>query len=66
MPSWEFPNEATLQDVKIYLAEKLKLSNFKLLRTYPRTGFSPEDDIKTLTELGLIPSATLIVVPVIS
>lgn len=63
MPTWEFPNEATLGEVKIYLAEKLKLkNNFKLLKTYPRVAFSPDDDNKTLEELNLIPSASLIVV----
>lgn len=65
MPSWEFPNEATLRDIRIYLAEKLKIkNNFKLLKTYPRVAFTPEDDNKTLEELNLTPSASLIVIPV--
>lgn len=65
MPSWEFPDLCTLSDVKSYLREKINLNkNFKLVRAYPRTGFSAEDEYKNLVELCLTPTATLIVVPV--
>lgn len=65
MPSWEFPDKSTLQDVRLYLMDKVKLnSGFKLVRTYPRTALTPEDECKTLSELNLTPSSTLIVVPV--
>ncbi|EEB11128.1 hypothetical protein Phum_PHUM090380 [Pediculus humanus corporis] len=64
MPSWEFPDLSTLGDIKAYLSEKIKLStNFKLLRAFPRTTFTTEDETKTLVDLSLTPNATLIVIP---
>ncbi|KAK6619937.1 hypothetical protein RUM44_006337 [Polyplax serrata] len=65
MPSWEFPVLSTLADVRAYLTEKVNLTtNFKLMRAYSRTGFTPEDDNKTLIDLSLTPTSTLIVIPV--
>ncbi|KAL0268698.1 UNVERIFIED_CONTAM: hypothetical protein PYX00_010529 [Menopon gallinae] len=62
--SWEFPNMCTLHDVKLYLVDTMKLSSgFQLLRVYPRTAFTPQDEDKTLSELELTPNATLIVAP---
>jgi hypothetical protein len=54
-----FKSDDTLNTVYIYVASQIGNSNFKLLQTFPRKVL--EEKSKTLKDLGLVPSAALVV-----
>ncbi len=64
-PSRSFGVDATLRDVCAWAAEESGLGNapdrVRLSVSFPRRVFDAADNPKTLRELGLVPSATLIV-----
>eukprot|EP00128_Syssomonas_multiformis_P016343 Colp12_sorted_trinity150504_noHs@14441 len=57
-----FPVTATLQDVVAQVAAKRSDGQgpFSLMTTFPRKVYGPSDYGKTLKDLGLVPSAVLI------
>ncbi|KAI6648501.1 hypothetical protein LOD99_8133 [Oopsacas minuta] len=60
MPT-SFKPDQLLHDVRLFLVAETGLLEFELGTTFPRKVYALEDYKKTLKELGLVPSAALIV-----
>ena len=60
-----FPTESSLGDVWEQIAKKLALRRreFNLVMSHPRRSFDENDMDKNLVELGLVPSAVILVIP---
>ncbi|KAJ1553577.1 hypothetical protein HK405_007518, partial [Cladochytrium tenue] len=56
-----FKAEETLKDVRKYINNEAKVSSFDIFLLYPRTLLT--DEAKTLKELDLVPSASLVLRP---
>ncbi|KAJ3041878.1 hypothetical protein HDV00_008582 [Rhizophlyctis rosea] len=58
-----FPADAKLETVYEFLAQQRPGATFKLLQTFPRKVLDGAERSKTLKELGLVPSAALVLQP---
>lgn len=60
-----FPVEEPLATVRVYVLNELlvgsDIRDFTLATSYPRREFKTEDELKTLTDLNLVPNAVLLV-----
>ena len=56
-----FKPEQLLNDVRLFVVTETAMLDFELGTTFPRKVFAHEDYKKSLRELGLVPSAALIV-----
>ncbi|KAG7503509.1 UBX domain-containing protein 4 isoform X1 [Solea senegalensis] len=61
----QFPSQSTLQDAQHFAAQEVRnrYSNFSLATMFPRREFTSEDMSKTLLELELVPSASIVLLP---
>lgn len=54
------------QLLRNYVADSVvhgSMKNFSLATTFPRKEYSPDDDDKTMSELDLIPTAVILILP---
>lgn len=58
-----FPSSATLADVEQHVRQQSGLSTISFSSTFPRKYYTAADMSKTVAELGLTPSAVLMVGP---
>ncbi|KAJ8255982.1 hypothetical protein COCON_G00198460 [Conger conger] len=61
----QFPSEALLQDARDFAAQEVgnRYGNFSLATMFPRREFTGEDLDRTLLELELAPSASVVLLP---
>lgn len=59
----QFKSSETLSAARSFVVEHASLSNFTLSTTYPRRIFNDSELETSLQELGLVPSAVLMVIP---
>lgn len=61
----QFPSEARLQEVRQFAAQEVgnRYGQFSLATMFPRREFTAEDLDKTLLELELAPSASIVLLP---
>ncbi|XP_066299925.1 UBX domain-containing protein 4-like [Branchiostoma lanceolatum] len=58
-----FASRDNLENARQFVAEHLQLQNFAMATTFPRRQFTDADMASSLMELGLAPSAALVVLP---
>lgn len=61
-----FPSGECLQTVRNYIRSNLNLpfSNYVLSTAFPRREFTSNDNAETLADLGLVPNAVVLILPV--
>ncbi|TSM60543.1 UBX domain-containing protein 4 [Bagarius yarrelli] len=61
----QFPSETTLQEARQFAAQEVgnRFGHFSLATMFPRREFTAEDLEKTLLELELAPSASIVLLP---
>ncbi|KAM8856616.1 UBX domain-containing protein 4 [Spinachia spinachia] len=61
----QFPSQSRLQEARNFAVQEVgnRYGNFSLATTFPRREFTTEDLDKTLLELELAPSASLVLLP---
>ncbi|KAM3862354.1 UBX domain-containing protein 4 [Diretmus argenteus] len=61
----QFPSESRLQEARQFAVQEVgnRYGNFSLATTFPRREFTSEDLNKTLLELELAPSASIVLLP---
>lgn len=59
----QFKSSDTLFSARTFVVEHASLDNFTLSTTYPRRIFTDSESEKSLQDLGLVPSAVLMVIP---
>ena len=59
----QFKSSETLSAARIFVNEHASLNNFTLSTTYPRRVFTDAESETSLQDLGLVPSAVLMVIP---
>ncbi|KAJ8349809.1 hypothetical protein SKAU_G00249390 [Synaphobranchus kaupii] len=61
----QFPSEARLQEAREFVAQEVgnRYGNFSLATMFPRREFTGEDLDKTLLDLELAPSASIVLLP---
>lgn len=60
----EFLESTRLREVKLFVVESLQVKiAFEMITPFPRKVFCADDEEKTLTELQLYPTSTILVVP---
>ncbi|XP_063905511.1 UBX domain-containing protein 4-like isoform X2 [Zophobas morio] len=62
----DFPSTDTLESVHNYIKASLNLSfsTYTLSTTFPRREFTDDDKTQTLLELGLVPTAVILILPI--
>lgn len=62
----DFGSSETLQSVRNYILSNMKLpfSNYVLSTAFPRREFTDNNDSETLADLGLVPSAVVLILPI--
>lgn len=63
---YQFPAEAPLSEVRQYIDQNMTLpfSNYTLASTVQHRPFTASDNSTSLRDLGLVPSAILVILPV--
>uniref|UniRef100_A0A8C4SJ74 UBX domain-containing protein 4 n=1 Tax=Erpetoichthys calabaricus TaxID=27687 RepID=A0A8C4SJ74_ERPCA len=61
----QFPSESRLEEARQFVAQEVgnKYGNFSLATMFPRREFTMEDLNKTLLDLELVPSASVVLLP---
>lgn len=59
----QFRSSETLSAARLFVTEHASLNNFTLSTTYPRRVFTDAESETSLQDLGLVPSAVLMVIP---
>lgn len=61
----EFSNGSSLQEVRNYVSQTLGFAanGFVLSTTFPKRTFTNDDNSKTMSELGLVPNAVMLILP---
>lgn len=62
----QFPAETPLNEVRQYIEQNVNVpfSNYTLASTVQHRPFTPSDNNTSLRDLGLVPSAILVILPV--
>lgn len=62
----DFPSSECLQTVRNYIKSNLNLpfSNYVLSTAFPRREFTDNDNGETLADLGLVPNAVVLILPI--
>lgn len=61
-----FESSSTLETLRTYVSENAQLPyrQFAMSSFFPRKDFTTADDNKTLLELDLVPSSTILILPI--
>ncbi|XP_006006250.1 UBX domain-containing protein 4 [Latimeria chalumnae] len=61
----QFPSESRLEEARRFAAQEVgrRYGNFSLATMFPRREFTKEDYVKSLLELELVPSASIVLLP---
>lgn len=61
----KFESTSTLRELRTYVTTNIELpfKRFTMSTSFPRRDLSAEDDTKTLTDLELVPTAVILIIP---